>query len=82
MNYIHQLQHQNHALKAEMAALRTGLNNLDRYLMSTKFPTVQTSDVLMRISEAYSAAIDARLAYVDEAVTPTSFEYQSTRRES
>ena len=62
MNYIHQLQHDKDRLTAELAALREGLMDLERYLNLDKFavdPTVQVSDIHHRLSDAYNLAIQA-----------------------
>lgn len=70
MNYIKRLQVQVRALQAEKLALRNGLNELEAYLLSSKFSSgseldgyVNVKDVLNRLSDTYSAAQDVSVSY-------------------
>lgn len=61
MNYIKQLQNELLEVNAELAGLKSGLIDLERYLLSDKFfndPTVQIQDVLNRIADARKAGVD------------------------
>lgn len=52
--YINTLQEENAALKAEIAGLREGIGRLESYLSLPKFredPTVQVSDIFLRLEE-------------------------------
>lgn len=55
MNYIKRLESERKVCAAELAGLKSGLQDLQSYLMSTKFyvdPTVQAQDVLNRLQAA------------------------------
>lgn len=60
MNYIHKLQGQVKALRADKAQAQDVLTDLVSYLTSPKFhqdTTVQVNDVLTRIQDARSALL-------------------------
>lgn len=67
MNIIHRLQLDKAELMAERDALLRGIGELRRYLLSDKFDSergelagyVNVKDVLLRLEETKSAAIDA-----------------------
>jgi hypothetical protein len=72
MNYIHQLKADLDSARREIAALRSGLNDLHSYLHSPKFYCgdrldgyVHVTDVLARMNATSSDAIVAR----EEATT-------------
>lgn len=55
MNYITQLENELKEVRAELCGLKCGLIDVEAYLLTDKFSidtTVQTKDVLNRISEA------------------------------
>lgn len=67
MSYIRQLQADNAALHREIAAIKSGLNELRAYLHSPKFRCgdtldsyVNLSDVLAYVRNAEDAGIQAR----------------------
>ena len=63
MNYIHRLEDEVAALRAELMGLRSGLQDLKGYLVSEKFhvdPTVQVRDMLTRLEAAEHLAGDLR----------------------
>jgi hypothetical protein len=64
MNYIHQLQEELAAERAHRKALEEGLNHIMGYLHSSKFwfyHSCNVNDIVLRIRETESAAMDARL---------------------
>lgn len=65
--YVQTLDRERRQAQAELAALEDGLTDLRRYLHSTKFAApgdgyVNRDDVLLRLDEARSHALDAAAA--------------------
>ena len=67
MNYIHHVRSENEALQREIVAIKSGLNDLRRYLHSPKFccgdsldSYVNLSDVLAYLRNSEDAGILAR----------------------
>lgn len=67
MNYIHQLKSERAALEREIAAVKSGLNDLRAYVQSFKFCCgdrldgyVNVADVLAYMRNAEDAGITAR----------------------
>ena len=63
MNYIHRLEDEQRLASAELCGLRSGIEDLRRYLSSPKFhedTTVQVKDIFMRLEEAERFALQLR----------------------
>jgi hypothetical protein len=68
MEVIMKLNEQVKSLKVENEALKDGLHLLQVYLQSSKFDmdtTVQAKDVLHRLSEIVSVALEAKENHAD-----------------
>jgi hypothetical protein len=68
-NHIKALQIKGEVLKAENDSLREGIVDMFAYLSSLKFandPTVQTRDVMTRLSEIVSRSFDAGLETIGQ----------------
>jgi pyruvate/2-oxoglutarate dehydrogenase complex dihydrolipoamide acyltransferase (E2) component len=70
MNYLQELKIARDGLSIELRVYHEAIQELRSYLLSDKFAedtTVQVKDVLFRLSEAESAALNARNEHDNEA---------------
>jgi hypothetical protein len=61
MNYIQRLKSDNEDMRSQILFMYDWLNDLERYLMLPKFeldPTVQKTDILLRMEECAKGLLD------------------------